>query len=58
MFPARFPVNVTVLWFSPDRARLDSFEAAGIDRVVLGVPSAPSAVVMRKLDELVNLARL
>jgi hypothetical protein len=41
-----------------NRARLDSFEAAGVDRVVLGVPSAGSAIVMRKVDELVKLARI
>jgi len=51
-------LNVTVLWFRPDRDRLDSFEAAGVDRVVLGMPSASSAVVMRKLDELVKLAQI
>jgi probable F420-dependent oxidoreductase len=49
-------IDVTVIWFSANRARLDSFEAAGVDRVVLGVPSAGSDIVMRKLDELVKLA--
>ena len=38
-------IDVTVLWVRADRARLDSFEAAGVDRVVLGVPSADARVV-------------
>ena len=49
-------IDVTVLWFRADRARLDSFEGAGVDRVVLGVPSADASIVTRKLDELVMLA--
>jgi probable F420-dependent oxidoreductase len=49
-------INVTVIWFRADRVRLDSFEAAGVDRVVLGVPSADADTVVRKLDDLVKLA--
>lgn len=48
-------IDVTVIWFRADRARLDSFEAAGVDRVVLGAPSAEADAVTRKLDELVKL---
>ncbi len=51
-------IEVTVLWFRADRARLDSFEAAGVDRVVLGVPSADEDTVRRKLDEQAALARI
>jgi hypothetical protein len=49
---------VTVTWVRAERARLDSFEAAGVDRVVLGVASVDAGVVARKLDKLVKLARL
>jgi probable F420-dependent oxidoreductase len=49
-------IDVTVIWVRADRQRLDSFEAAGVDRVVLGVPSAEAAVVERQLDGLVSLA--
>ncbi|HEV3111592.1 MAG TPA: LLM class F420-dependent oxidoreductase [Candidatus Binataceae bacterium] len=51
-------IDVTVIWVRADRARLDSFEAAGVDRVALGVPSADAGVVEHKLDELVKLARI
>ncbi len=51
-------IDVTVIWFRADRARLDSFEAAGVDRVVVGVPSADADTVTRKLDDLVKLARI
>jgi probable F420-dependent oxidoreductase len=51
-------IDVTIIWASANRARLDSFEAAGADRAVLGVPSADAATVMRKLDDLVKLAGL
>ncbi len=51
-------IDVTVIWFRADRTRLDSFEAAGVDRVVVGVPSADADTVTRKLDDLVKLARI
>lgn len=51
-------IDVTVIWFRADRARLDSFEAAGVDRVVLGVPSVDADAATRKLDDLVKLARI
>lgn len=51
-------IDVTVIWFRADRARLDSFEAAGVDRVVLGVPSVDADAATRKLDDLVKLAQI
>jgi probable F420-dependent oxidoreductase len=51
-------IDVTVIWFRADRARLDGFEEAGVNRAVLGVPSADAGTVLRTLDELVKLARI
>ncbi|HKD66269.1 MAG TPA: LLM class F420-dependent oxidoreductase [Candidatus Binataceae bacterium] len=51
-------IDVTVIWFRADRVRLDGFEAAGVDRAVLGVPSSDADAVTRRLDELVKLARI
>jgi len=41
-----------------DRKLMDRYEAAGVDRVMLGLPSADAATVLRKLDDHVKLAGL
>ena len=46
----RGPIPVTAFMPKPDRAVLDPLEAAGVERVVLGVPSETSATVLPLLD--------
>jgi len=53
----RGPIPVTAFMPKPDRAVLDPLEAAGVERVVLGVPSEPSATVLPLLDGYTKLMR-
>ena len=41
-----------------DRKLMDRYEAAGVNRVMLGLPSADAVTVLRKLDDHVKLAGL
>ena len=53
----RGPIPVTAFMPKPDRAVLDPLEAAGVERVVLGVPSETSATVLPLLDGYTKLMR-
>jgi probable F420-dependent oxidoreductase len=53
----RGPVPVTAFMPRPDRATLDPLEAAGVERVVLGVPSETSDKVLPLLDGYAKLIR-
>jgi len=53
----RKPIPVTGFMPKPDRAVLDSLEAAGVERVVLGVPSEPADKVLPLLDGYTKLMR-
>ena len=53
----RGPIPVTAFMPKPDRAVLDPLEAAGVERVVLGVPSETSATVLPLLDSYTKLMR-
>ena len=46
------------VWPRPDRRILDRYKAAGIDRVMLGLPSEGADEILRRLDECVELAGL
>ena len=51
----RGPIPVTAFMPKPDRAVLDPLEAAGVERVVLGVPSETSDKVLPLLDAYTKL---
>ena len=51
-------IEICMVWPRPDRRILDRYEAAGVDRVMLGLPSAGADAVMHQLDECVKLAGL
>jgi probable F420-dependent oxidoreductase len=53
----RGPIPVTAFMPKPDRAVLDPLEAAGVERVVLGVPSETSDKVLPLLDGYTKLLR-
>jgi probable F420-dependent oxidoreductase len=53
----RGPIPVTAFMPKPDRAVLDPLEAAGVERVVLGVPSETSDKVLPLLDAYTKLMR-
>ena len=53
----RGPIPVTAFMPKPDRAALDPLEAAGVERVVLGVPSETSDKVLPLLDGYTKLMR-
>jgi probable F420-dependent oxidoreductase len=53
----RGPIPVTAFMPKPDRAVLDPLEAAGVERVVLGVPSETSDKVLPLLDGYTKLMR-
>jgi hypothetical protein len=48
-------LTVTVFGAVPDRAVLESYAAAGIDRVLYGLPDAGEDEVLRTLDDLAAL---
>jgi probable F420-dependent oxidoreductase len=48
-------LDVTVFGAEADRAVLDAYAAAGVDRVLLGLPDAGEAEVLRVLDDLATL---
>jgi probable F420-dependent oxidoreductase len=51
-------IEISMVWPRPDRRILDRYEAAGVDRVILGLPSVSADEVLRKLDECADLAGL
>jgi probable F420-dependent oxidoreductase len=53
----RGPIPVTAFMPKPDRAVLDPLEAAGVERVVLGLPSEPSDKVLPLIDGYTKLIR-
>jgi hypothetical protein len=48
-------LTVTVFGAAPDRAVLESYAAAGVDRVLYGLPDAGEDEVLRTLDDLADL---
>jgi probable F420-dependent oxidoreductase len=53
----RAPIPVTAFMPKPDRAVLDPIEAAGVERVVLGLPSDTADKVLPILDRYTQLMR-
>jgi probable F420-dependent oxidoreductase len=54
----RESIEVSMIGPRVGRSRLERYEEAGVDRVVLLLPSAEAAVVMRQLDEYTKLVGL
>jgi alkanesulfonate monooxygenase SsuD/methylene tetrahydromethanopterin reductase-like flavin-dependent oxidoreductase (luciferase family) len=50
-------LTVTVFRAPADRAALDAYRAAGIDRVLLEVPDQPRDAILRGLDAQAALTR-
>jgi probable F420-dependent oxidoreductase len=48
-------LTVTVFGAAPDRAVVESYAAAGVDRVLYGLPDAGEDEVLRSLDDLTGL---
>ncbi len=48
-------IGVTVFGAAPDRAALEAYEVAGVDRVLYALPDAGEAEVLRTLDDLAGL---
>jgi probable F420-dependent oxidoreductase len=48
-------IGVTVFGAEPDRAVLEAYEGAGVDRVLYSLPDAGEAEVLRTLDDLAGL---
>jgi hypothetical protein len=53
----RQPIPVTGFMPKPERGVLDNLEAAGVERVVLGLPSDTAEKVLPILDGYVKLIR-
>jgi probable F420-dependent oxidoreductase len=51
-------IEICIVWPRPDRKILDRYEAAGVDRVMLGLPSEGADAVLCRLDDCVKLAGL
>ncbi len=51
-------INISMVFPRAERKVMDRYQAAGVDRVMLGLPSADAATVLRKLDDHVKLAGL
>jgi probable F420-dependent oxidoreductase len=49
-------ISVTVFWAPSDRATIDSWERAGVERVIFGLPAAGRDAVLAQLDELARFA--
>ena len=49
-------ISVSVFGAPGDQATLDSYAEAGVDRAILGLPSAPRDEVMALLDKYAPLA--
>jgi len=45
-------ISITVFWAPTERATIDSWERAGIDRVIFGLPAADRDAMWKRLDEL------
>jgi probable F420-dependent oxidoreductase len=51
-------ISISMIFPRADRKVMDRYAAAGVDRVMLGLPSADGAAVLRKLDDHAKLAGL
>jgi probable F420-dependent oxidoreductase len=49
-------IAVTVFWAPAERATIDSWERAGVERVIFGLPAAARDAMLTKLDELARFA--
>jgi probable F420-dependent oxidoreductase len=49
-------ISITVFWAPTERATIDSWERAGIDRVIFGLPAADRDAMWKRLDELARFA--
>jgi probable F420-dependent oxidoreductase len=45
-------ISITVFWAPTERATIDSWERAGIERVIFGLPAADRDAMWKRLDEL------
>ena len=50
-------IAVTVFWAPTDRAVIASWERAGVERVIFGLPAAERDAMLAKLDELARFVR-
>ena len=50
-------ISVSVFGVKPDRQAIDELASAGVERVIFGLPSAPSDTVLPKLDEYQELLK-
>jgi probable F420-dependent oxidoreductase len=49
-------ISITVFWAPTERATIDSWERAGIERVIFGLPAADGDAMWKRLDELARFA--
>jgi probable F420-dependent oxidoreductase len=49
-------ISITVFWAPTERATIDSWERAGIERVIFGLPAADRDAMWKRLDELARFA--
>ena len=50
-------IAVTAFWAPTDRAAIASWERAGVERVIFGLPAADRDTMLAKLDELAQFVR-
>ena len=50
-------IPITVFWAPEERATIDSWERAGVDRVIFGLPSAERDAMLPKLDQLARFTQ-
>jgi probable F420-dependent oxidoreductase len=49
-------ISITVFWAPTERATIDSWERAGVERVIFGLPAADRDAMWKRLDELARFA--
>jgi probable F420-dependent oxidoreductase len=49
-------ISITVFWAPTERATVDSWERAGVERVIFGLPAADRDAMWKRLDELARFA--
>jgi probable F420-dependent oxidoreductase len=49
-------ISITVFWAATERATIDSWAKAGIERVIFGLPAADPDAMWKRLDELARFA--
>jgi probable F420-dependent oxidoreductase len=49
-------ISITVFWAPTERATIDSWERAGVERIIFGLPAADRDAMWKRLDELARFA--